>query len=296
MDDNFGHIPLLDAIDLDILMHKEAHFGGNFEVMLDYYKKDGVGVMPDFDEERIKELYTIEKSLGASLTDSLLPLPAKQMVEKSKNLYQELRLAHEQSDKAIAAKVADLILTEDELPQKEIQNLVSMGKEAFIPMVHLIESTDFYDPLFPGYGRTPIFAAMVLEKLKDKSAIPHLFAALGQENFFTDDAIIKSLISFGDEAKTFLIKKLSGEPFTKENIYAITALTTLEDDEEVAKVALSILEKPTSHKNENFMRYLIFACSGLKHEVDRMKFTQFQSTVPSNALKKECAVIIKNWM
>jgi hypothetical protein len=296
MDDTFGHIPLLDAVDLDILMHKEAHFGGSFEVMIDYYNKDGVGVMPDFDEQRINELFTIEKSLGVSLVESLLPLPAKQMVEKSKKLYQELRSAYEQIDQGIAIKVSDLILTEEELPEKEIQNLVLLGQMAFGPMIHLIESTDFYDPLFPGYGRSPMFAAMVLEKLKDKSAIPHLFAALGQENFFTDDAIIKSLISFGDEAKTFLIKKLTGEPFTKENIYAITALTTLEDDEEVAKVSLVLLEKPAAHKNENFMRYLIFACSGLKHEIDRMKFTQFQSMIPSNALKKECGVIIKNWM
>lgn len=296
MDDNFGHIPILDAVDLDILMHKEAHFGGNFEVMIDYYKKEGVGVMPDFEEERIEELFTIEKSLGTSLAESLLPLPAKQMVEKSKKLYQELRSAYDHADQKIAAKVSDLILTEEEMPEKEIQNIVALGQMAFGPMVHLIESTDFYDPLFPGYGRAPIFAAMVLEKLGDKSAIPHLFAALGQENFFTDDAIIKSLVSFGDEAKYFLLKRLSQEPFTKENIYAITALTTLEDDEEVAKVALSLLEKPAIHKNENFMRYLIFACSGLNHEMDRMKFTEIQSKIPSSALQKECAIIIKNWM
>ena len=58
MDENFGHIPLLDAIDLDILMHKDAHFGGNFDIMIDYYEKEGVGSMPDFETDRIIEIQT----------------------------------------------------------------------------------------------------------------------------------------------------------------------------------------------------------------------------------------------
>ena len=29
---------VIDTIDMEILMQRDAHFGGNFEIMLDYYK------------------------------------------------------------------------------------------------------------------------------------------------------------------------------------------------------------------------------------------------------------------
>ncbi|NBO24206.1 MAG: hypothetical protein EBU93_03100 [Chlamydiae bacterium] len=296
MDESFGHIPLLDAIDLDILMHKDAHFGGNFSIMLEYYENDGIGVMPDFDIERIEELHKIEHSLQTSLSEQLLPLPAKQLVERSKKTYEELRAIYDQDVPSLAKAFSDLILSEEEYPEKEIEAILQYQEQAFQPSVHLLNSSDYYDPLFPGYGRMPIFAAEILQKLQDERAIPYLFAALGQENFFTDDAIIHALISFKEKGKYFLLKRLTHEPFTKENMHAITALTALEDDEEVAKVALMMLNHKALQDNENFLRYLIFACSGLKHEVDRMKFVDFQSSLKSKILQSECQVIIKNWM
>ena len=223
MDETFGHIPLLDAIDLDILMHKDAHFSGNFDVMIDYYENDGIGAMPDFSIERIQELALIEKSLGTSLSESLLPLPAKQLVERSKENYIRLRETCEKNPDSLAAKIAHLILTEEEDPEEEINSILEEKNSVFQSMVQLLQSSDYYDPLFPGYGRTPIFAAIVLERLKDPQAIPHLFSALGHENFFTDDAIIHALISFKEKSKDFLLKKLYGEPFTKENIHAMIA-------------------------------------------------------------------------
>ena len=86
MDEEFGHIPFLNAIDLDILMHRDAHFGSNFSIMIDYYKEDGVGVMPDFELERLEELATLEKSLGTSLSQDLLPPQALEQVERSRFL------------------------------------------------------------------------------------------------------------------------------------------------------------------------------------------------------------------
>jgi HEAT repeat protein len=297
MDDELlGHIPILDAVDLDILMHKDAHFGGSFDIMIDYYKRDGVGVMPDFDLKRIKELKKIEASFQGSLSESLLPMPAQQAVERSKKLYSELREVYEQEAESLPKAICDLILTEEEYPENEISTLFRYGKAAVHPLIQLLSASDYYDPLFPGYGRAPIFAAMTLEKLQDSAAIPHLFAALGQENFFTDDAIIRALISFGKEAKTFLLKRLTKEPFSKDNVHAITALTTLEDDEEVAKISLGLLSNHPNHQNENFLRYLVFACSGLRHELDRLKFAELKSKHPDLRIKKEMEVIMKNWI
>lgn len=295
MDEEFGHIPFLNAIDLDILMHKDAHFGSNFSIMIDYYKEDGVGVMPDFELERLEELATLEKSLGTSLSKDLLPPQAVEQVERSRKMYQDLRKVYESGDQSLAAKISDLILTEKEFPEEEIENILKFGKDCFDALIHLVTSVDFYDPLFPGYGRTPIFAAIALEKLQDKRALPYLFSALGQENFFTDDAIIRAIISFKEEGKAFLLKRLVQEPISKENVHAIMALTTLEDDEDVAKLSLTLLEKESVRKNENFMRYLIFASSGLKHESDRMRFVELKKLIPSTGILREFDVVIKNW-
>lgn len=295
MDEEFGHIPFLNAIDLDILMHKDAHFGGNFSIMIDYYKEDGVGVMPDFELTRIEELAALEKSLGTSLSLDLLPSQATMQVEKSKKMYQSLRDVYAGQSANIATKISDLILTEKEFPEEEIEALLESKEACFEPLVHIVSSVDFYDPLFPGYGRTPIFAAMALEKLQDKRALPYLFAALGQENFFTDDAIIRAIISFKEDGKAFLLKRLIQEPISKENVHAIMALTTLEDDEDVAKLSLALLEKESVRKNENFMRYLIFASSGLKHETDRMRFIALKKLIASTGILREFDVIIKNW-
>lgn len=296
VDESFGHMPLLDAVDLDILMHKEAHFGGNFSIMIDYYAENGVGVMPDFELSRIEELQAIERSLGTSLAEHLLPPQAMEQVKLSKKLYHDLRQVYSAGDKTLGAKLSDLILTEKELPMEEIQAILKFSTSCFEPLCQLVTNPNLYDPLFPGYGRTPIFAAMALENLQDQRALPYLFSALGQENFFTDDAIIRAIVSFKEEGKNFLLKRLVQEPITKENLHAAMALTTLEDDETVAKVALGMFEREKVRKNENFMRYLIFACSGLKHESDRMKFIEYRSHLPSQVMQKEMDIVIKNWV
>ena len=57
-------LPILDELDTEILKHRDAHFGGNFQVMIDYYEQEGIGVVPDFDIDRIVELHELQEKLG----------------------------------------------------------------------------------------------------------------------------------------------------------------------------------------------------------------------------------------
>ena len=43
--DNASSFPLTDELDHAILMHKDVHFGGNFSLMIEYYKEEGKGVI-----------------------------------------------------------------------------------------------------------------------------------------------------------------------------------------------------------------------------------------------------------
>ncbi|MDN3504970.1 MAG: hypothetical protein P0S95_05295 [Rhabdochlamydiaceae bacterium] len=296
-DDEFLGIPLLDAQDLEVLMHRDAHFGGNFDVMLEYYEQKGVGVHPDFELNRIKQLKLQQDVSEDNLSELLMPMPDRQMVERSKKLYHDLRSIYEKGgEETVPRLISDLILSEEELPQDEIDKLVVFGKESTKLLLNLIASDNFYDPLFPGYGRSPIFAAKALALIQDETSIPFLFSALGQDNFFTDEEVIKALTSFGDKSKKFLVSRLTSKPYTKENENAIIALSSLEDDLDVALTAIAILEEEQVWQHEGFVNYLIFACSGLIEEKDR---NRFKALLKREGLKKhlknEIEVVINHW-
>ena len=296
-DDDFPYMPLLNAVDLEILMHRDAHFGGNFDVMIDYYEQSGVGTMPDFELDRMRQLKLQEDESDEDLADKFMPEPAKQTVEKAKKLYVDLRNIYEVSNtESVPKLISDLILAEEEVPLKEIDLLVKVGKDATNELINLLTSDSFYDPLFPGYGRAPIFAAKALAEIKDPKAIPFLFTAIGQDNFFTDDEIIKALMSFGEAAKEFLIKRLIAKPYSRDNENAIIALSTLEDDPDVAQIALGMLGDSETWYHEAFVSYLIFACSGLVHEHERQQFKALldKKSIPG-WLKKEIEVVINHW-
>lgn len=288
---------MVDSIDMEILMHRDSHFGGNFDVMLDYYKQDGVGVVPDFEIEEIKKLQIMENELGQNLSEVYLPEMAKETVEEAKKLYQELRNVYEDENaRKEGVLLSDLILSEEEYPQKEIDALIKEGGKAVPLLIHLISSQTFYDPLFPGYGRSPIFAAKCLAGIQDERAIPPLFEALGHENFFTDEEIILALASFGDLAKAFLLKRLAQEPFSKDNEQAAIALSGFTEDEEIASTSLKVLEKEETLRNPHFASYLIFACSDLTKSLERERFIALSKKKEiSSSIKSEMMIVIKNW-
>ncbi|MCB1118162.1 MAG: HEAT repeat domain-containing protein [Chlamydiia bacterium] len=286
-------IPILDAVDLEILMHRDAHFGGHFEVMIEYYDNDGVGVQSDFDIKRIRQLAHIEKETDGDLSDLVLPNAARVQVERSKQLYLDLREVHEKDDPNHHALIfSNLVLSEEEYPEQEIADIIAEGGEMVPLLIDLISSDSFYDPLFPGYGRTPIFAAHCLAELGDEMAIHALFNAMGQENFFTDEAMIKALKSFGDKSKQFLLKALNHKPISKNNEHAAIALMEFSDEPDVASACLQLLPDALSHPV--LATYLIFGCSALSKSSDQQKFKKLAQTAQSD-LAHEMNVIIKSW-
>lgn len=287
---------VIDTVDMEILMHRNVHFGGSFDVMLEYYSHEGVGVMPDFEVEEIKRLQSLEKEGGEDLAKLYLPEAAQEEIKKAQQLYKQLKEAYdEKNPKKETLLLSDLILSEEDLPEKEINALTDIGKEVVPLLIHLLSSPMFYDPLFPGYGRSPIFAAKCLVKIGDERAIPPLFEALGQDNFFTDEEIIHSLASFGNVSKSFLIKRLMQEPFSKDNEYAAMALSGFPEDEEIARISLELLEKEEIQKRPYFATYLVFACSELTKADDQKRFIALAKQDLPSHLPEEMSIVIRNW-
>ncbi|MES2122812.1 MAG: hypothetical protein V4492_08575, partial [Chlamydiota bacterium] len=71
MSDDLSHA-MTDAVDHDILMHRDAHFGGSFALMLEYYQKEGKGAHPEFGTSRIEELMRLEDECGENLAELVL--------------------------------------------------------------------------------------------------------------------------------------------------------------------------------------------------------------------------------
>jgi len=288
-------LPLLDASDLDILMHKEVHFGGSFPLMMEYYEQEGVGVMPEFSLKRIKQLMQEEEKKRQNLAQMCLPSSALSMIEDAKHLYMHLRSIYEYpTSPPLSLAMADLILSEEDPPREEMRALCQHGSAAVGPLIDLIQTDKFYHPLYPGYGRAPILAAECLAKIHDEQAIPALFEAIGHENFFADDAMISALRSFGASAVSFLLKRVSQKPFGKENEHAAIALSSFPEEHRIALCCLSLLQDPDLKKQLTLANYLILGCAALKTPEEKKLFLSLRDEFPG-VIKHEMDLIAKNW-
>jgi hypothetical protein len=291
-------LPIVDALDSQILMHRDSHFGGKFSIMLDYYEKDGKGVDPEIDLRRIHELMQHEEAYGKNLAAMMLTGPDAETVAKAKDFYKKLRSIYEvdSTQNPYPKLIADLILTEEEDAEEEIENIVSEGSPIVPSLIELLRKDEFLDPLFPGYGIAPLYAAECLGKIKDERAIRPLFEVLGKQSEELEMPAIDALRDIGGAAKDFLIRVLQSRPVTADNINGGMALGLgFLGDEEVASACFNQLKLLTSEKNSNFQKFLILACVGLKSDL-RESFKSWSETVPSSlGLAAEFSAVFADW-
>jgi hypothetical protein len=295
--DEFEDMPLSDALDNMILMHRDAHFSGNFDAMLDYYHKEGKGISQEFDLERIQTLAHLEKKSGQNMAGSLLSGAQAEHVARAKESYKNLRDLYDTPKvPRQALLIADLVLAEEENPEKEIAAIVAEKSGIVRSLIEVLRAEDLYDPLFPGYGHAPALAAKCLGIIGDKRAIFYLFENIGDEDVFNEEIILDALKAIGEPAKEFLLKILHSKPINFDNERAATALIHFKDDPQVAEACLQLLSDPLVLSHETFATYLTLACEGL---TDKEKQQQFRnlSTNPnlSESLRRDINIITKSW-
>jgi hypothetical protein len=255
-------LPLTDSMDQAILMHRDAHFSGSFDLMLNYYKMQGKGVNLDFDIDKIIALSELERELGQNLSALVLSGPDAEKVAKAKTAYKDLRKLYENptKDKKYALLIADLILSEDEDPVKELDAIVAEKSAVVRSLIQLLRAEDFHDPLMPGYGKAPLLAATALGLIGDKSAIISLFETLGNGDFFDEDTELAALKAIGEPAKEFLLNVVKSKPLNADNEKAAIGLIQFKDDLKVAETCFKMLQEKEVLKNLTLSTYLILAC------------------------------------
>jgi hypothetical protein len=298
IDSSYEDLPLRHQLDVDILLHREVHFGGNFNIMLDYYQKGGKGIQPDFDIETISNLAEIERTTQTNLAATLLSGADAEKVAAAREAYKKLRDLYEKEDlpSKFPLLIADLVLSEEEVPEAEI-NAIVHEKSAIVPsLLELLRSEEFYDPLFPGYGQAPSLAAKCLGLIGDKRAIISLFEAIGEEDFFNEDVLLESLQLIGEPAKKFLLTVVKGRPLNFDNERAAIALIQFREDPEVSSTCLDLLQDPLARKDYALSTYLALACEGLKDSKQREQFIQIAEDPQTfSSLARDIKTVAKSW-
>lgn len=284
--------------DIDILMHREAHFGGNFALMLDYYRKRGIGVNDEFEIERIEILAEEELSSGKNLAPLLLSAKEAEEIKRAREAYKDLRKLYTiKTQNKFPVLIADLILSEEEDPVKEIEAIVQ-EKSAIVPhLIKLIQSEEFYNPLFPGYGKAYKRASKCLGLIGDKRALIALFESIGKGDFFDDELPIQALKSIGEPAKEFLLRVLEGKPINEDNEKAAIAIIAFKEDPNVALTCFKFLKTLDFKKDGYLATYLILASEGLKDPLLRKEFEAFSKnpSIPRD-YKNDFNIILEGWV
>ncbi len=295
-EDNFS---LTDEIDHSILMHKDAHFGGDFDIMISYYEDDAhVGIDPNFDLSRIEYLYKVEKESGNNLAAAMLTVSEMEQVARCRAAYTKLKEIYELDEmgQTIPYLISDLILTEEEEPIDAINALVLRGARVVPDLINIIKSDEAYDPLFPGYGYAPYLAAICLGKIKDTSALPALFEMLRRDAIFDEDALLDVFLDFAEPAKNYLLERLTGRPLTNDNEHAAFALSAFSYDSLVAEAALFQLQKGDVQKRIMLSNYLLCLCDPLSNSPHKESFTALaiDPTVPEE-IRSQIKDIVHDW-
>lgn len=290
--------PLTYSIDNAILMHRDVHFGGNFQTMLNYYQNEGKGISKDFEIKRIQELAEMEQRTKKNLAVVMLSGPEAEKVAHAKQAYIALKELYEikKPKSPLPILLADLILSEEKEEAKAVEAVVAQ-KSAIVPLlVDLLRNEEFYDPLFPGYGMAPALAAQCLGKIGDKRAIISLFESIGEEDFFNEDVILNALKEIGKPAKDFLLKVVHGRPLNHDNERAAIALVFFKDEPDVSEACLKMLQEIDLNTHLPLATYLVLSCEGLKKEEDRKALIELgnRQGLPKT-LNQDIKAVAANW-
>jgi len=265
-------LSLIQEEDRDILMHRDAHFSGSFDVMLDNYREGRRGAVLPIESRRIEFLRLQEAKLGKNLAPYLLTGADAEKVAFAKKMYYDLMaLAEGTSKDTIAQAISKLILSEEDEIENALDKVLLFGNKAIPALLELLQSELFLDPLFPGYGKAPFLAALALGKLRAMESISSLFQLLKHESFEAEEAALKALVAIGEKAKEFLLKIVQKKPFTEENERAAYALLQFESEEvalQFFQILKELIQSQSKQLSSPFAHYLTL---GLKALPDAQK-------------------------
>jgi hypothetical protein len=287
---------LREEEDIFILLHRQIHFGGKFSVMIEYYETEGVGMHPDISLKRLQELENLEQTLGQDLAELLLGEEHHDIIQDSLHVYDQLRNVYEQDSSEQEKAIADLILSENDEAEEEINQLASFGEKAVPLLIELVKNEQFRNPLYPGYGLAPLNAIRCLGRIGSEKAIYPLFEILGSLDSLDEQEVMSVLRTLGEKSFSFLLNTLQSKPFTEDNERAAFALTHFAEKPEVAAAAASLLQLPETLKHPRFAQAHVLLTENLKeNDLQQNVLAIAEDPKCPKEVKEEILFIAKQW-
>lgn len=231
------HIPLLDLNPATILIHRDLHFGGDWEVMLHYYQEHKKGVF--FSLEEIEALMEATAELEEPLALHLLGEEERRILAGGLERYAHIREEIERGEEGEKAHaLASLILAEEEEEEEALERVISLGEEMVPLLAEVIHSAELLSPFSPGFGEAPLLAIHALGEIGGEGAVVPLFEALAHGDAREEEALL-ALNKLEEVATPFAKRLLESEgPMTRDQERAALFLTHLEKEEEADLASL----------------------------------------------------------
>jgi hypothetical protein len=287
-------LPLFDEEDRDILMHREAHFASNFDLMLQAYKAEDPSSVLDIDLARIYELKYLEEKLGKSLAPLVLHAQDAQTIKRVRTMYRLFQELLQEEKNPLYVAMAELILAEDPIEEVE-KRCLELQDVCVSPLITIIQSDILYDPVYPGYGLAPMRAAHILGVLKADQAIPYLFYMLSSDTFDTQSAALQALKKIGEKAKIFCIEHLQSRPFSKSNELAAMALASFSCDDQIAQALIHELQDPKVWFEEPLVFYILASSEALPKSTHEAFYEILNNPSLPQEVRDEMQLITKMW-
>lgn len=298
VDPDFCFYELADDTDAQIILHRDSHFGGDFDRMIAYYADEGKGVQETFSLQRLFHLREFEATETASIAELLLTEYDAEVVATSIDLREQLHELAENEDEPPRREtlIARLILSEEDPPEEIIEEIAAHG-EAVVPLlIELLKSERLRQPLFPGYGLAPDDAARCLGQIGSASAVQALFEEIGDGDFEREEALLSALRMIGRPAVEFLLDLLSSTNHTRDVERAAMALGSfdLETFPEISSQALHLLEH--DFEIDSLLgNQLLYLCEGLREQEEWQRFAALVRT-HSHKLDAADRTLAERWI
>lgn len=264
---------VIDEEDRDILLQREAHFGGSFVAMEEYYQNpERIGVVEALSPNRIAFLADVERRLGQNIAPKILSGRDAEHIARAKKTYDMIaELSHNDVQNEMPSSLKlflRLINDEGELNSDEFA-LSDMEKNALLrdpkPLLQLASSDEFRDPLFPGFGKAPLRALQALAKSCVQEALPLFFRLLATAQEEEEEELLGLIPQFGEAGfeyarRTFLQRPVT--PFHEKLILLLVKFMPTHENE-MKMLLLQELESQELYSFPSVLQWVIVGLSDL---------------------------------
>ena len=267
-------LPLFDEEYQTILLHRDVHFGQNFDVMLEYYARDEApGIQEDIEIRKIKELMALEKKLGKNIAPYLLGGAEMERIAFFRGLYRQfetlLSLSPEGSTERL---IAEFFLSDGEW-ESVLQKIDSSSIQKVHLLKEILLDDIWFDPLSPGFGMVPKAIVRIFGQRPSSESVRTLFSILEQGSFEFEEEVLSALRKIGDLARDFCIERFVSSQDVREKEKALIVLSRFVPDKKVQECVLTWLEKephPNNRLKEYALSLLEELCPDLIERANRM--------------------------